>query len=287
MNIHTKIAFFARTIVTPTEIHQINHAHFSQISAFAPNTRICVTTTPLPPVAAFTICNIALIRNEVVIRGSELHESIHRRCNVLDPYVGSASTLLAAAHLSPKCQTVGIELAHSGHVNFDHIIQDFDAWSLTPLVALVRGNFRSKTVRDEARNSIRSGKHGEDYKYSAAFDVIVSDPPYGKRERINDDSTNTDNNHAPLVDLFTAIRQDLEAGTPLLNRGGRLVAYVPHMEETDKKQTFEKNMTTMTLMDGLPSDGLIRDAGLRFVTMREQILSSRLSRWLVIYDCIR
>jgi len=203
----------------------------SQIPEFAPNTQICVTTTPLPPDAAFAICNMALVCNEVVIWGNELHESIHWRCNVLNPYVGSASTLLAAAYLSSKCQTVGIE---SSHINFDHIIQDFDAWSLTCLVALVRGNFRSKTVRDEARTSIRSEKHGKDYKDLAAFDVIVSDPPYGKREQITDNSTNPANNHAPLVDLFTAIWHDLEARTLLLNREGRSVAYVPHLEEMDK-----------------------------------------------------
>ena len=100
MNTHTQIAFFAWTNDTLTEIHQINHTHFSQISAFVPNTQICVTTTLFPLVATFMIFNIPLICNEVVLREIKLHKLIYKRCNVLDLYVESASTLLAAAYLS-------------------------------------------------------------------------------------------------------------------------------------------------------------------------------------------
>lgn len=73
-----------------------------QASIIGPSTRICVTSTPLCPIAAFTLCNIAGVRDGL---------------SVLDPYAGSCTTLLAAAMIAPRSKNVGIEIAHSGLVN--------------------------------------------------------------------------------------------------------------------------------------------------------------------------
>ena len=197
-------------------------------SIYRPNTRICVTTTPLCPIASFTLCNIA---------------QIHRRgnCTILDPFAGSCATLLAAAHITTLpttssisdvsttqqssqrgCQSVAIEIAHNGYVNRDDIIKDFETRSLPPPVDIIRGDCTSSEIRHQARLAIGGG----------AFDFIVTDPPYGIREamssgeesNLGEGSTET---IPPLTQLFYAMGQDISNGTPLLKQGGCLVAFIP------------------------------------------------------------
>jgi len=197
-------------------------------SIYRPNTRICVTTTPLCPLASFTLCNIAQIQR----RGN---------CTILDPFAGSCATLLAAAHITTQptassisnasttqqssqrgCQSVAIEIAHNGYVNRDDIIKDFETRSLPHPVDIIRGDCTSSEIRHQARLAI-GGK---------AFDFIVTDPPYGIREamssgeesNLGEGSTET---ISPLTQLFYAMGQDISNGTPLLKQGGRLVAFIP------------------------------------------------------------
>lgn len=123
-------------------------------SIYAPKTRICITTTPLCPIASFTLCNIAqILRNT--------------RTSILDPFAGSCATLLAAAHITNgQCQSVGIEICHDGYVNRDNIQADFETRSLPPPVVL-RGDCLSSDIRDHVRSKIGGG----------AFDTIITDPP--------------------------------------------------------------------------------------------------------------
>lgn len=212
-------------------------------SQFAPNTRICITTTPLCPIASFPLCNIARIRE---------HQT------VLDPFAGSCATLLAASYLAPSCRTVGIEIAHNGFVNRDDIRKDFETRSLPLPVDIIKGDSMCRDVRDEARAAIG----GE------AFDVIITDPPYGIREKMETDG------NPPLSQLFLTIGEDRRAGTPLLKKGGRLVAFVPVQEGED--------------VDGcIPSSWEMEEAGLVLEDMREQPLNDILSRWLVSFNCVK
>lgn len=210
-------------------------------SAIAPVTRICATNTPLCPIAAFSMCNIAQIRNGHT---------------VLDPFAGSCATLLAAATLAPGCKTVGIELASDDVVNRDDILRDFSTRDLAPPVALIEGDSNCSEVRERARAAV--GGH--------AFDVIIADPPYGIRERRNAGEA------APLVALVSTIAEDEQAGTPLLTKGGRLVAFVPNMEGED-------------LSASMPDDALLSKARLKMASLTEQPLNDVLSRWLVCYIC--
>lgn len=164
----------------------------------APATRICITNTPLEPIASFSMCNIASVRD-----GQTL----------LDPYAGSCATLLAAAMMAPGCKTVGIEVAHDGIVNRDDIMRDFETRDLTPPLALIEGDSTDDAVRDQARSEIAGDP----------FDVIVTDPPYGIRESMYDQD--------PLCELFNSIARDREAGKPLLRVGGKIVAFVPCTDE--------------------------------------------------------
>ena len=178
----------------------------------------------------------------------------------MDPYAGSCTTLLAAAMIAPDCETVGIEIAHSGLVNREHIVQDFTTRDLRLPNEIICGDSTDVAVRETAKAAVND----------EPFDVIIADPPYGIRESINY------NDNSPLEELFTSIAIDrtVTDRERLIKRGGRLVAFVPVTDE-------------QTLEEMLPSQDLIEKAGLEFEVSREQPLNDKLSRWLVCYVCVK
>lgn len=237
-------------------------------SIYAPKTRICVTTTPLCPIASFALCNIAQLPR-------------HGNPAVLDPFAGSCATLLAAAHvtlppaaasLSPQarsaqgCRSVAIEIAHNGHVNREAVLQDFAARSLPPPAAILRGDCLEAATRARAREAIGGGP----------FDIIVTDPPYGIREAL-DAAGAVDVGPRPLSPLarfFRAMGEDRAARAPLLRPGGRLVAFVP-VRKGER------------LVDCVPDARAREAAGLLMEGEgKEQVLSDYLSRWLVSFVCV-
>ena len=162
------------------------------------------------------------------------------------------------------CRSIGIEIAHNGHVNRDDIIEDFVTRSLPPPSEIIRGDCTSREVRDRARLAIGGG----------AFDAIVTDPPYGIREAMSSEEE-SENEVSPLTQLFYAIGQDHSNGTPLLKLGGRLVAFVPVREGE-------------SLEECLPDLSARMEAGLVMEGEgKEQVLSDILSRWLVSFVCVR
>lgn len=207
----------------------------------APNTRQCVTNTPLCPLSSFIMCNVGRIK------GGD---------RILDPYSGSCSTLLACAIIAPTTQTVGIELADDEVIDRGEIIADFATRGLVPPVGLIHGDCTDCGVRALAQNAIGGG----------AFDVILADPPYGRREKISKGESRT-----PLQQLVECIRKDAEANRPLLRKGGRLVVFVPTSDG-------EK------LVDNLPSKSELAGAGLNMISRTEQPLSLTLSRWLIVFE---
>jgi tRNA G10 N-methylase Trm11 len=206
----------------------------------APNTRQCVTNTPLCPLSSFIMCNIGRVKE-----GDR----------ILDPYSGSCSTLLACAIIAPTSQTVGIELADDDVIDRDAIVADFESRGLVPPVGLIHGDCTDYSVREQARTAIGGG----------AFDVILADPPYGRREKISNGDSRT-----PLQQLIECIKKDAESKKPLLKRGGRLVVFVP-------ANNGEK------LVDNLPSKSELAGARLKLISQIEQPLSLTLSRWLVVF----
>jgi tRNA G10 N-methylase Trm11 len=153
---------------------------------------------------------------------------------------------------------VGVDIAHDGLINREDIVKDFDTRGLTQPKAVFRGDSTVASVRDRARAAVG----GE------PFDHIITDPPYGIRERMDANAP------TPLEELFQAIAEDRDNGKPLLRQGGKLVAFVPCHPEED-------------LMSILPSKEKAEAAGMKFLLSREQPLNSKLSRWLVSYACIR
>jgi hypothetical protein len=225
------------------------------VSAIHPTTRICITNTPLCPLASFIMANMARIRptNDGFV--------------VLDPYCGSGGTLLAAAMILQMSKDeiqsnapyplVGIEVCHDGIVNRDDIRRDFTTRQWTHPITLLQGDSTQSNVRRIAREAIGD----------RPFDAIITDPPYGIRE------SNKGANH-PIQDLLRMLIDDQKAGTPLLRAGGRLVVFIPHRIHEE------------TIEEIFPTNEQLRAAGLICEYCKEQPLNDMLSRWLVSYVCV-
>ncbi|KAL3805897.1 hypothetical protein HJC23_007858 [Cyclotella cryptica] len=212
-------------------------------SVIAPNTRICKTNTPLCSISAHLLCNIAMIRGNHT---------------VLDPFAGSAATLLAASRIASDVRTVGIEVLSDTLISREQIRQDFISRHLKEPLALFEGDVMDPNIRDESRNLI--GNLG--------FDVILTDPPYGIRETMAVDGYF--DGQSALSNLIKAIEHDRSAGKPLLKQGGRFVAFQP----------CRHGQSIRTL---LPSRLELEHAGLKLDKMREQKLNSGLSRWILLF----
>eukprot|EP00957_Ditylum_brightwellii_P211426 15366154-Ditylum_brightwellii.AAC.1 len=224
-----------------------------KVSIINPNTRHCVTNTPLCPTTSYIICNLDRIKS---------HSTI------LDPYAGSCSLLLASSLIESETTTVGIEIANENGINRTNIMTDFYSRDLTPPKSLLCGDFRNETIRDMARESIGN----------VPFDVILTDPPYGIREK--QEWTLSSSNYPwslchtnPLLDIVKIVAMDLERGKPLicLNGGGRLVVFVPCTSQ-------------QSIYDLLPAREQLSDAMLSLEVMVEQRLNDSLSRWLVVFE---
>ena len=203
--------------------------------------RLSSSQTPLEPIAALSLCNIAGIRDGQ---------------RIFDPYSGSCAILLAGAKIAKNLGQVGVDSAHDGLINRDHIREDFEVRGLQQPKAVFRGDSTFASVRDRARAAV-----GDE-----PFDHIITDPPYGVREAIDAGAP------SPLEEMFRAIKEDRDRGKPLLRKGGKLVCFVPcHPEES--------------LLEELPTRKQEDEAGLKFLRSIEQPLNSRLSRWLVSYEC--
>ncbi|KAL7512183.1 hypothetical protein ACHAXN_010355 [Cyclotella atomus] len=210
-------------------------------SIMAPSSRICKTTTPLCSIAAHIVCNIAMIRDDEA---------------VLDPFAGSAATLLAASLIAPEAQTVGIEVVSDALLSRENIRRDFSTRGLKPPLAVIEGDVMDATVRNEARKLIGD----------KAFDVIVTDPPWGRREAASK-MLAVDSALSSLIDV---IKYNRLAGNPILKKGGRLVIFQP----CHKGQRIEEL---------LPSDAQLQSAGLQLQDMKEQRLNDGLSRWVLSF----
>lgn len=211
-------------------------------SSIAPTTRICITNTPLDPLAAFTMCNVAKLKE-------------HYR--IFDPFAGSCAILLAASMMEPTVKSVGVEIAHNGQVNRGDIIRDFEIRNLTLPAEIIKGDSMEDSIRLHAKAAVGN----------EPFDAIITDPPYGIREKIGYCEV------PPLVNLVRCIANDRKNNNRLLRVGGRLVAFVPNALGDD----IELDM---------PSEADLLDAGLVYRQMHEQPLNDSLSRWLVEYECV-
>jgi tRNA G10 N-methylase Trm11 len=224
-------------------------------SIIQPNSRKCITRTPLCPIAAFLLCNLARVKDND---------------RVLDPFAGSCTTLLAASMMAANVKTVGVDIAIGRNINQEQIMLDFMARGLKYPELILQGDITDEITRDLVREAV-----GFNSKVDGVFDIIIADPPYGIREAMGDsESTPNDVRKSPLIRLVECMGKDKLFGKSLLRIGGRMAVFAPTMDDEDVNDT-------------IPNTDLLYNAGLEFVEMKEQPLSKSLSRWLVIYRCIK
>lgn len=208
----------------------------------APKTRICVTRTPLCAISSYIMCNIALVQE---------HQT------VLDPFCGSGATLLASSLISPTVKTVGIDIATEDMISRSQICEDFTTRGVQPPVASLEGNVMEQATRDEARLAIGD----------TAFDIIITDPPYERRETYT--SGDVSESNSALNDLIDVMAHDRKHGNPLLKPGGKLVVFLPCPKDAN-------------VQDLLPSNERLALAGLKLVQKGEQRLNDA-SRWILSF----
>jgi tRNA G10 N-methylase Trm11 len=119
---------------------------------YALPTRRFLSTTTMEHEAAFVMANQAQITSGM---------------SVLDPYAGSGGLLLTAAVVGAAV-TVGIEM--DKRLRYAQLNSNFEQQQLSPLTALIHGDSATAAVQEQALQA-NGGR---------PFDVIITDPPYGK-----------------------------------------------------------------------------------------------------------
>ncbi|KAL7571909.1 hypothetical protein ACA910_006546 [Epithemia clementina (nom. ined.)] len=324
------------------------------LSQMAPKTRVCQTSTPLCPIAAYSLCNAA---------------QIQPHSKLLDPYSGSSAILLAAAQIEPTVRSIAIEVQDYQTISRVDIQRDFTMRQLPPPLALLHGDSSDPKIRQLARSMLQSTstaswlsrqekqnvpnnqRHGDseeeppnhlslaaasasrdnndaegeevhktddddDDDDTGGFDCILTDPPYGLREWATSQGTQ-DRRTYPTVGNYgkRAIQELLEwieydrtvVGQRLLRKGGKLVCLLPcgpkqqHEQQLEQQQQeqdrpgqsfpnddqYDSKIHGPLVWDILPTAQEMDRAGVKLVAMREQYLHKRLSRWLVVFDCIK
>jgi len=112
-----------------------------------------VSTTTLEPRLTLLLANLACVGPTTA---------------VLDPYCGSGGTLLAAAHMGASA-CVGVDI--NGTISTTRVWSNFFHADLNPPTAYIFGDCGSQELQD--RELVPLGP----------YDAIITDPPYGKREK--------------------------------------------------------------------------------------------------------
>jgi tRNA (guanine10-N2)-methyltransferase len=122
---------------------------------------------------------------------------------VLDPFAGSGGLLLAAAELGAGV-TVGVDV--NATIDLGRVAANFEEQGLPPPARYLFGDAASAGIRAEL---LKSGP----------FDVMLADPPYGKREK---GATRAEGAAQAAVQTLVEL-----AASSVLKVGGRVVFFVP------------------------------------------------------------
>ncbi len=190
--------------------------------------RSYVTTTSMEPKASLVMCHAA---------------SLRPGDSVLDPMAGGGGLLLAAAQLGAG-RTVGVDVNVT--IAVDRIEANFHELGLPPPAAFVFGDVGEAAVQE------RVAAFGP-------FDILLCDPPYGKRER---GALRAEG--AVQEAVYTLFK--LAANNHLLRAGGRLTFFLP----------MDPVWAAQDILPLLPSHPC-----LQLVDISRQPLNTRLDRYLV------
>ena len=201
--------------ISPKSHEQLAEGAWPLLGTYALSSRGFVGRTALPPELSFCMCNMARIRE-----GSF----------VLDPFAGSASLLLSAAHWGAR--TVGVDISEKALLGADGsgsgVRDNFEREGLEPPERLVVG---------DATELISGELLGEESRFSA-FDAVITDPPYGVMEGLG----------ALYLPLPLRVRTLLQLAATRLKTGGRLVFLLPTPSECTDPREWPIESPSLPLM---------------------------------------
>lgn len=175
----------ARQVFLARELCRGAHGRTQKLSL---KRRGYVTTTSMDAKTSLVMANVAGVRTGDA---------------VLDPFAGSAGLLLAAAEMGAG-RTVGVDV--NATIDLSRVAANFADQGLPPPASYLFGDAGSPEVRTELAAL-------------GPFDVILADPPYGKRER---GAVRAEGAAQEAVLCLTEL-----AASSLLKVGGRAVYFVP------------------------------------------------------------
>ena len=193
---------------------------------------------------------------------------------VLDPFCGTGGLLLPCCHLGAivtgsdidaDCLGLvdrGILAVNNRSKNSNFIRQN--GYQNLQMNGSTRSNFEFYGFESQLQDlhAMDASEWLSDNRVET-YDVIVSDPPFGIRER----SLGDESRH-PLVTL-------LEIANKRLKCGGRLAFWMPTEAYVEERDVFQR------LKD---YSNQIYSFNLRFVRATRQELSSKLERWLCLFE---
>lgn len=179
-----------------------------------------------------------------------------------DPFCGSGSLLVACASLGSHVFGSDLDLSSMFKAENDWVGSNFDQYGLKDkLINLFRCDILTDVVR-----------------FNRTIDAIVTDPPYGIREKCvsknkkakksSDNTNDNDNDNTPTSPLLPLLLRLYEFSARALKLGGRLVFWLPCAYNLEAERELPKHKC------------------LKLVSNSRQTLSSRYCRHLITYEKI-
>ncbi|GIL78953.1 hypothetical protein Vretimale_203 [Volvox reticuliferus] len=229
------------------------------IDAYSLQRRRYLGPTSMDTEMAFVMCN---------------HAGVRRGSLVLDPYAGTGSILVAAAHYGAKVMgaDIDIKVIREGKVGKGGerltVYSNFEQYGLPAPVDLIRMDAHRHPIRPDLTEILHA---------------VIGDPPYGVRAggrksglppaelalRLPIRERNTYNPPTQPYTLGECLRDLLDLSARLLVVGGRLVYFLPATPETYDEAEIPQH------------------PALKLVANSEQILTSRYSRRLITMEKVR
>lgn len=176
---------------------------------------------------------------------------------VYDPFCGSGSLLVACASIGAHVIGSDFDMSSMFKNENDWLGRNFDQYNLKDKFI---GLFRCDFLKDVTR-------------FNRSLDAIVTDPPYGIREKCvakkdkkDIDSNDIDNNDEPVSPLLPLLLRLYQFAAKALKLGGRLVFWLPCAYNLDAEAELPKQRS------------------LKLVSNCRQTLSSRYCRHLITYE---
>mmetsp|Transcript_57929 Transcript_57929/g.141544 ORF Transcript_57929/g.141544 Transcript_57929/m.141544 type:complete len:461 (+) Transcript_57929:53-1435(+) len=207
-------------------------------SIISPASRICVTTTPLEEIAAFCLVNVAQVQPYQRIldpysgscttflaaamivehqqQQQQLENNSNKKKKMQQTDDDDDDTAATIDTQRPLLEMVGIEVANEWYVNRTNIMKDFESrgFARTRPTKLIQGDCTSLQIRHEALDALLQEKHnGNDNNATPetgdrpplSFDVIITDPPYGIREKVESSASSSSSTTTTLEEAEATV----------------------------------------------------------------------------------